>query len=573
MPEKFLRWSLNGYLILSVGVLFLLTAAGAVFLVNHNDKLLALHEAEDKALILLNRNLATHAYFTGELKPRVMKLTEGHRPADFFDPSWMSSAYAVRGIDNIFKDLSAGEYYYKECAINARSPENEADPSERAFIEEMKRNPGLKVRSEIREIEGKPYFVVMRRGETMESPCIGCHGDPGQAPGGLVSRFGPERGFHRSVGELASAISIRVPLSQAYTDARRYSLGLSLLLSVLFAVLAVAMYTINRRLVFRPLVAVRDEARRISARGGQAGGEIPLPAMQELRDLTAAFNAMSADVARDQAELERRVEERTRELSEVNRRLEAEIAERRRAEERLVESRKMEAVGRLAGGVAHEFNNMLTVINGYSEMLLSRTAESDPFRREIDAIRNTGLRAATLTRQLLTFARRQMLRVEVLDMNRVVAGMEQTLRQLLGEKIALVVLPGDGLWKLRTDSAQLEQVFLNLAMNAKEAMPFGGTFTIQTRNVTLDETFPCSCGQVAPGPYVMASATDSGSGMDEETVAHLFEPFYTTKPFGEAKGLGLPTVYGTVLQSGGHITVESRPGMGTTVRFCLPATP
>ncbi len=573
MSDRFLRWSVRTYLVVSVGILFVLTAMGAALLVNHNDRMLALHEAEDKAMILLNRNLATHAYFSTELKPGVLELAGGRLPAGYFDPSWMSSTYAVRQIDGIFKAMKSGEYYYKECAINARSPENEADPVEKAFIEEMKRKPALTFRSEIQQIGGKPYLVVMRRGETMEPPCIGCHGEPGKAPGGLVSRFGEERSFHRSVGELVSAISIRVPLSAAYADAKRYSLGLSALLLALFAALGAAMYFLNRRLLLKPLVAVRDEARRISVHGGGSGEAIPLPAMQELRDLTAAFNAMSADVARHQAELERRVAERTRELSEANERLETEIAERRRAEERLVESRKMEAVGRLAGGVAHEFNNMLTVINGYSEVLLSRTDPADPMRKELDAIRNTGQRAAKLTRQLLAFGRKQMMRPEALDMNEVIAGLENTLRRLLGEKIALSVVPGEGLRRLRSDPAQVEEVFLNVAMNAKEAMPCGGTFTIRTGNVTLDETFPCSCGQVAPGPYVMVSATDSGGGMDGETVTHLFEPFYTTKPFGEGKGLGLPTVYGIVLQSGGHIAVESQVGKGTTVRFCFPALP
>ncbi len=573
MCKRYLLWSLRTYLVVSVGVLLVLTALGAVLLLNHNARLLAIHEAEDKALILLNRNLATHAYFTNELKPGVLELAGGRLPPGYFDPSWMSSTYAVRQIDAIFKGMTTDEYYYKECAVNARSPENEADPAERAFIEETKRNPGLTSRSEIREIAGKPHLVVMRRGETMEPPCIGCHGEPGKAPGKLLSRFGEERSFHRSVGELVSAISVRVPLSGAYADARRYSWGLSAVLLALFAALGAALYALNRHLLLKPLVAVRDKARRISARGGAAGEAIPLPAMRELRDLTAAFNEMSADVARQQVELERRVAERTRELSEANMRLETEIAERRRAEGRLVESRKMEAVGRLAGGVAHEFNNMLTIINGYSEILLSRTAEIDPFRKELDAIRTTGLRATKLTRQLLAFGRKQTLRPQPLDMNEVIAGIEETLRRLLGDKITLVVLPGDELRKLQSDPAQVEEVFLNVAMNAKEAMPFGGTFAIQARNVTLDEKFPCSCGQVAPGPYVMVLATDSGGGMDEETVAHLFEPFFTTKPFGQGRGLGLSTVFGILRQSGGHIVVDSLHGRGTTVRFCFPAIP
>ncbi len=571
MSERVLRWSLNAYLVVSLGLIFLLAAVGTVLLVNQNDRLLALHDAEDRALLLLNRNLATHTYFTNELKPHVLKLWDARRRPDYFDPAWMSSTYAVREIDKIFKGFSASEYYYKECAINARSPENEADPAERAFIEELKRNPGLTSRSGIREIGGKPYLVVMRRGEAMEAACIRCHGDPGEAPAGLISRFGPERSFHRAVGEVVSAISIRVPLAAAYGDADKFSWGLSALLLALFATLGVAIYLINRRLVLAPLVAVRNEARRITDRDGGAGEEIPLPAMQELRDLTAAFNAMSADVARHRAELERRVAERTRELSEANRRLEAEMAERKMAEQRLLDARKMEAVGRLAGGVAHEFNNMLTVINGYSEMLLSRMNETDPLRKDVDSIRNTGLRAAKVTRQLLAFGRKQMLRPEVLDINEVIARVEGSLRQLLGDKIALEVLPGEGLRKLRADPAQVEQIFLALAMNAKDAMPFGGTFTIRTGDAAVDETLPCSCGEVEPGPYVMVSASDTGGGMDEDAAAHLFEPFYTTKPFGEGKGLGLATIYGTLRQSGGHITVESRLGTGTTIRFYLPA--
>jgi two-component system, cell cycle sensor histidine kinase and response regulator CckA len=241
--------------------------------------------------------------------------------------------------------------------------------------------------------------------------------------------------------------------------------------------------------------------------------------------------------------------------------------ELRRSEEQLRQSQKMEAIGRLAGGIAHDFNNLLTAILGYSEVLLHRLPAEGPLRREVEEIKKAGDRASSLTRQLLAFSRRQVLQPKVLDLNAIVASMENMLRRLIGEDIELVTVLGRRLGAVKADPGQLEQVIVNLVVNARDAMPEGGRLTVETgRSEGHGETGILP----PPGGWVVLSVTDTGVGMDEETRAHLFEPFYTTKGPGKGTGLGLSTVYGIVAQSGGHIAVESEPGRGTTFRIYLP---
>jgi CheY-like chemotaxis protein len=230
----------------------------------------------------------------------------------------------------------------------------------------------------------------------------------------------------------------------------------------------------------------------------------------------------------------------------------------------------METVGRLAGGIAHDFNNLLTVINGYSDILLRRLGETDPSRREIGEIHKAGERAAALTRQLLAFSRKQVLVAKSVNLNEIVSGMSVMVRRLIGENIEFATLLDPELRTVLADPGQFEQVVLNLAVNARDAMPSGGTITISTANVDLAAQEDRD-GYILPaGRYARLEVADTGCGMDEETKARMFEPFFTTKERGKGTGLGLASVYGIVKQSGGHIRARSAPGRGTSFEVYLP---
>jgi PAS domain S-box-containing protein len=246
------------------------------------------------------------------------------------------------------------------------------------------------------------------------------------------------------------------------------------------------------------------------------------------------------------------------------------ITERRRLEQQLVLSHKLEAIGRLSGGVAHDFNNLLGVIIGYAEALQQDPAGNESYREAIDEILKAGHRAASLTQQLLAFSRKQVLEPKILDLNAVVADIEKMLRRLIGEDIELKIIPAADLGKVKADRGQIDQVIMNLAVNARDAMPRGGLLKIETCNVELREEDRKNRQYIVPGVYVMVSVTDAGTGMDAEVQSHIFEPFFTTKEMGKGTGLGLATVYGVIKQSGGYIFVESEPGRGASFKIYLP---
>ncbi|HUV94935.1 MAG TPA: PAS domain S-box protein [Anaerolineae bacterium] len=246
------------------------------------------------------------------------------------------------------------------------------------------------------------------------------------------------------------------------------------------------------------------------------------------------------------------------------------LTERKSLEEQLRQAQRMEAIGHLAGGIAHDFSNLLTVINGYSEDILKALDSQAPLRRKLEPIHQAGLRAASLTRSLLAFASRQAVRKRVLDLNDVLEGIGEMLRRLIDERIQLEINLSEDLGSVRIGPGQIEQVVFNLAVNARDAMPNGGTLTLETSNVWLDETNTSGYLRVKPGPYILLAVSDTGCGMSADVKEHLFEPFFTTKEPGKGTGLGLATVYRIIEESGGNIQVSSAPGLGTTFKIYLP---
>jgi signal transduction histidine kinase/ActR/RegA family two-component response regulator len=412
--------------------------------------------------------------------------------------------------------------------------------------------------AQVHDRTGRVFATYRRLGAPDTAP-----GSPG--PGG--SRFTRDRLIVvRALvldGEPLGTVRLEADLQEL--DARRNRQAVRVLLVALCAAGVALLLAIPlQRRITGPILRLAETARAVSAgkdytvRAGGGGAD-------EVGQLVRGFNEMLGQIqARDDA------------LRSHRDHLEEEVATRTaalaRGQEELRQAQKMEAVGRLAGGVAHDFNNLLTIVLGRSELLLKRLSATDPLRRQVEMIRKTTERAADLTRQLLAFSRKQVLEARVLSINGVVTGMEKMLRLMVTENVRLIVKLDAALEQVKVDPGQLEQVIMNLAVNARDAMPTGGALTLETANAELDLAFARDHPGSRPGPHVMLRMSDTGMGMDAETRAHLFEPFFTTKGPGRGTGLGLATVFGIVKQSGGYIDVQSAPGQGATFTIYLPKT-
>jgi PAS domain S-box-containing protein len=750
------------------------------------------------------------------MKPSIFAWSEPFRSKEYFDHTWMSSTYAVREIEKFFKALSPSKYSFKDAAINARSPENEADEYERAFIEKMAMDNKLESESTIRTIDGAPYLIVMRKGEVMEASCLKCHSNAKNAPKGLTDYYGLERSFNRKAGDVVSAVSLRIPLAEVYASANIFSWKLSAMLMIVLACLFTIQYWLYRRYLLQPLSFIRDKANEIATHEGHLGDQILQPFGRELGELATTFNEMSVKLLQDRGHLEELVDQRTEALREselrfrelfnhmssgvsvfeaidngrdfifrdfnpaaekiekvsrkdilgkrvteaypevkafgvfevfqrvwqtgkpeyfpekmykdardtggwrenwvfklhtgeivtvynditdrkraeealqlsnerlveaqqiaklgnweanlttgelywsqvifdifgfdsqsfkpsvkafhqavhpddkgtvlasekrseqtgvhdvvhriirpdgevrfvhelarrytdekgelvVLRGMVQDITERKRAEEenralkeRLQRSEKMEALGTLAGGVAHDLNNVLGVIVGYSELVLQSVDQSSPLRHRLENVMNGGLKAAAIVDDLLTLARRGVQGRSIVNINQIVADCNKSpeLANLSSHHPSVKIITDleEDLLNISGSSVHLGKTLYNLISNASEAMPTGGTVAVKTRNQYLDKPLQ-GYDAIQAGDYVVLSVSDTGEGIADADLRRIFEPFYTKKIMGRSgTGLGLAVVWGTVKDHNGYINVQSELGKGTVFTLYFPVT-
>lgn len=531
MSRRYRSIRMSSLLSFSVALIFIAAGALTIAVVNQKMRQQALAEAEAKMRLMLDQNMTVHTYFSQLLKPNLFAWTESFRNEDYFDPTWMSSTYAVREMEAYFAGFNTDDYYYKDAAINARSPENEADVEERAFITALKADPTLEGQTTVRTIEGEPYLVVLRPGEVLEESCLRCHGDPNNAPQDLVRWYGPDRSFHREaeLGNIISAISVRVPLAIAYQEADRLSLQLSLLLLALLGAVFGVQFWLSRRLVFQPLDKIRRLALQISSDSTQLGQEVAIPVGRELGEVTTAINTMSVELDK--------------------------------AQQQLLQQERLAVLGQLTGGIGHELRTPLSNIKNATYLLGMLLGETpDPEVTEALSFIDRGIADAdNIISSLLNFARTRAPAWQIVHIDAV---LDEALMQIEAPDTVALDISHDAaapLPELYADPDQLVKVFGNLITNAIQAMPDGGSLRIWTATAMR---------QAQEGLEIAIS--DTGVGISEESMARLFEPMFTTKKRGV--GLGLALTKMLVEAHGGAIEVVSELGKGTTFTIWLPIT-
>jgi diguanylate cyclase (GGDEF)-like protein/PAS domain S-box-containing protein len=330
------RYKLSTLINLTLLAVYLLGSAALVAMVNINAKREALVNAEHYSRLILDRNIVTHSFFNSVLKTSLFELLNEH----FFEPTWMSSTFAIKSVANDYEFFGEDGLYYKEASINARNPANEADPIERAFIERTNQDEQLTVESEIRQFNGQPFFVITRRGQLLKTECLRCHGNPADAPPGIIAHYGDKRGFGRLGGKVVSAISIQIPLAMAYQNANQFSIQLSAMLMVVLMLIFATHYMISHQLLFRPLARLHEKSRQIAADQGHLGVELPVPVGRELAELVEGFNLMSTNLRDYRDVLEETILQRTDELEHANHALRDDIEQRKQIERNLEQLRQ-----------------------------------------------------------------------------------------------------------------------------------------------------------------------------------------------------------------------------------------
>lgn len=521
---------------------------------------LARSEARDKAEIIVARSLATHSYFSNDLKPHVFKLSEQIKGRDYFDPVWMSSTYAIRGIQQYFGELVSANYYYKECAINPRSPLNEADAVEADFLKRINADTTLVKESLVRTFDGEPYIVVMQRAEQMVDSCMPCHSDPSLAPKELVDQYGPVRSFGRTIGEYPSAISVRIPLAQAYAAAKTTTNRLSLALMAIFGVSLGGVYRHSRRVVFVP--ARQYEAQNVAL----------TEAVDRERAVNQEITAMNEELSAGNEQLASEVKMRESvedELERYKNSLEELVSSRTTDLERAMsEAERANAAKSLfLANMSHDLRTPLNSVIGFSDVLVSGMAGdlNEEQLKQIRMINDSGKYLLALVSDLLDLSRiesaAEPVELSDFDLTGTLTAVVDSVRPLCAEKgLRFRCDTCDARVLMHSDERLIRQLLLNLLGNA---IKFTSEGEVTLRVVEHERS----------GDVVMEVA-DSGMGIARDELPYVFEAFRqfsddrSAKPDGAGLGLAISLKIARLL--GGTITAASNPGKGSIFTVRLP---
>ncbi len=561
------NFKISVYINLGLLALFLLSGSVLIVIVNSSMRNEALQEAKRQTEIILKRNLATHRYFNKILKPKLFETMDVVND-DYFEPIWMSSTYAIRQIDDYYQAVHPDKkYYYKECAVNARAPLNEADEYEKAFIDALNHNQELQTRSEVRKLNGESFFVTLHRGEIMEQACLRCHSTPDQAPVDLVNHYGPERSFGRHVGDVVSAISIRIPLTEAYASVRKVTMKLSAILLLLLGLAMFIQYKLTHQVVIEPLKSIRNRTRDIAWDESKLGDDLELPAGRELCELVEAFNEMSTKLRNSKDNLESLVQTRTDELKVLNQQLLEEVQERKLAaqeNEELIQclQDKNEELERFTYTVSHDLKSPLITLRGFLGALRNDVACSrqDRVNDDLDFLDNAAAKMQKLLNDLLELSRigRQANPFETFPFSEVVRDISETLNTQLSRKHIELVVTGD-LPSMYGDRTRIAEVMQNLVDNAIKYMG------------------DRSDGRIAISAYqkegmTVVSVADNGIGIDPKYLDRIFGLFEQLDPNQEGSGAGLAICKRVTEMHHGRIWAESQGlGKGATFMFEIPS--
>jgi len=534
---------------------------------------------EQQLSLALSFDLAIRHYVSQYIRPAMQELLG----TQAFQVETMSTSYVARSVfEQVRKDFP--DYIIKFSSDNPRNPDNRAGAEELEIIHRFNSNPDLENWQGIIAIDGKRYMAKFKA-RRMDPSCLLCHGDPKDAPASMLERYGATAGFHRPLGEIIGLDMVAIPVGRITQIVKSAAVATFAVGALGLCCFFLSLGLVTKRLIITRLTRIAAYFKKATL-GQEDVLNVPIAVQgrDEISDLADSFNLLSDRLRRYYAALDETVKERTRELNDKNKELEKQIAERciaendkRELEQRLARSQKMEALGLLAGGVAHDLNNVLSGIVSYPDLILMDLAHNDPLVKPITSIRDSGIKAAAIVEDLLTLARRGVAgNPKPIDLNTIVReyfnSPEFEKLKTYHPRLELQLHCETDLLAILGSAVHLKKTVMNLVANAAEAMPGGGTMMVSTTNNYLERQVK-GYEQVREGDYCLLRVQDSGTGIDPTDLNRIFEPFYTKKVMGRSgTGLGMSVVWGVVQDHHGYINVESVPGQGTLFELFFPVT-